>query len=483
MKLKLFPLLLFFFFNILNAQTIDSKVSDKIKIFDSWVESKIEYEHWPGVIIGLVYDQSLIWTKAYGFADLEKKNLLDEKTLFPVASNTKMFTAIGILKLRDERKLDLDDPVAKYLPWIKKINPNNADVNKITIRHLLTHTSGLPTEANLNYWADTNFPELSEIIREFEKLEICLSTDIRWKYSNLGFAIVGEIISSVSGLTYTDYITKNILEPLNMMGSGFNLDYKTGYEFASGYSRLMPDGRRSRSDRYDYKSLTSAGGLNSNITDLSKFASWMFRIRENNQKEIISGSTLREMQHIYWIDDSWEFGVGMGFFIYHQKPFDMIGHGGHVAGYHTDFTIIPHEKIAIITLANADDIEVYPDVSGSISKMFIDLVLPEFRKTISIKESTTKLDSTYKKYIGTYRNYWNDYKILILDGNLGYINPKSSNPEKTLVKLLPLEKNVFRAISDDVNRDYGEKVVFEEDGAGNIKSMKMSADTWKKIIK
>ena len=295
MKLKLFILSLIFFFNILSAQTIDSNVSDKIKIFDSWIESKVEYEHWPGVIIGLVYDQSLIWTKAYGFADLDKKNLLNEKTLFPIASNTKMFTAIAIMKLRDEGKLDLEEPVAKYLPWINKIKQNNSDINKITIKHLLTHTSGLPTEANLNYWADTKFPELLEILKELEKLEICFSTDIRWKYSNFGLAIAGEIISLVSGLTYKDYITKNILEPLNMIGSGFNLDYKPGYEFASGYSRLMPDMKRSKFNRYDYKGFTSAAGLNSNLIDLSKFASWMFRIRETNQKEIISGSTLREL--------------------------------------------------------------------------------------------------------------------------------------------------------------------------------------------
>jgi len=483
MKLKLFTLFLFFFFNILNAQTIDSNVSDKIKIFDSWIESKIEYEHWPGVIVGLVYDQSLIWTKAYGFADLDKKNLLTEKTLFPIASNTKMFTAIAIMKLRDEGKLDLDDLVAKYLPWINKIKQNNSDINKITIRHLLTHTSGLPTEANLNYEIELNFPELSDIVKELEKLEICFPTDIRWKYSNFGIAIAGEIISSVTGLTYKDYITKNILEPLNMIGSGFNLDSKPEYEFATGYKRLMPDGSRARSERYDYKIQTSAGGLNSNINDLSKFASWMFRIRETNQKEIISGSTLREMQHVYWVDDSWEYGLGMGFFIYHKNPTDMIGHGGHVAGYLTDFTIIPKDEIAIITLANADDIKVYPDVTGSISNMFIDIVLPEIKKTISLMESTIKLDSTYEKYIGTYRNDWNDYKILMIDGNLVYIDPKSNNPDKTLVKLLPIGNNVFRAISDYVNTDYGEQVIFDEDSDGNIKCMKMSAHTWEKVIK
>ena len=483
MKLKLFTLFLFFFFNILSAQTINSNVEDKIKIFDSWIETKIEYEHWPGVIIGLVYDQDIIWTKAYGFADLEKKNSLDERTLFPIASNTKMFTAIAIMKLRDEGKLRLDEPITKYLPWINKIKQNNSDINKITIRHLLTHTAGLPTEANLNYEIELNFPEFSEIEKEMEKLEICFPTDIRWKYSNFGVAIAGEIISSVSGLSYIDYITKNILEPLNMIGSCFNLDSKPGYKFASGYSRIMPDMKRSILKRYDYKGFASAGGLNSNIIDLSKFAAWMFRIRETNQNEIISGSTLREMQHVYWIDDSWEYGLGMGFFIYHKNPNDMIGHGGHVAGYHTDFTIIPKDKIAIITLANADDIEVYPDVTGSISNIFIDLVLPEFKKTISGVESTIKLDSTYEKYIGTYRNDWNDYKILMIGGNLVYIDPKSNNPDKALIKLLPIEKNVFLAISDYRNSDYGERVIFDEDGDGNIKCMKMSAHTWEKVIK
>ena len=152
-----------------------------------------------------------------------------------------------------------------------------------------------------------------------------------------------------------------------MNDSGFNLDEKQELRFATGYSILMPDRTRLKQMRSDYKGLTSVADLNSNINDLVKLAAWMFRIRETNETEIINGATLREMQHVYWVDDSWEYGLGLGFFIYHKKPNDMIGHGGKARGFHTDFTIIPKDKIALITLANAEDIEVYPDISGSVS--------------------------------------------------------------------------------------------------------------------
>ena len=473
--------LIIFSFRTIHSQKINPDVEDKIKIFDAWIESKIEYEHWPGLEVGIVYDQKTIWTKSYGFADVEKKAPLDEFTLFPIASNTKMFTAIGILKLRDEDKLHLDDPVVKYLPWLGRIKNNNYDAKKITIRHLLTHTSGLPTEADFNCWTEPNFPELSQIIEKIGQQEICLPTDVHWKYSNFGAALLGAIITSVSGSPYNEYIKKNILKPLGMNDSGFSLEDKPGKSFATGYGRLMPDGKRSGMIRYDYKAFSPAGGLNSNISDLAKFASWQFRNRETSRFEIISASTLREMQHVHWIDDSWEIGLGLGFIIYHRKPNDLIGHGGHVAGYHTDFTIIPKDKIAIITLANADDIEVYPDVTGSVSNMIIDLIVPEIKRTIVKTEVVEKIDPIYQRYTGTYRNSWNDLKILIIHEALVFIDPKSNIPENTGVRLQPVTKNVFKAIPDDVFRDYGEYVIFEEDDKGAIKSMKMNSEIWQKI--
>ncbi|MCK5740105.1 beta-lactamase family protein [bacterium] len=483
MKIKTLAFLFFviLFYHPLRSQEINSNVEDKIKIFEAWIESKIEYENWPGLVTGIVYDQKLIWTKGFGFADIEKKTEFDEYTLFPIASNTKMFTAIGILKLRDEGRLQLDDPVVKYLPWFDKIKQNNNDSKRITIRHLLTHTSGLPSEGDFNYWSNATFPELTQIVEKIEQQELCFATDVGYKYSNLGIALVGAIISEVSRLPYSEYIKQNILVPLEMNHSGFNLQKEQERNFAIGYGRIMPDGKRSKVIRSDKKAFTAAFGLNSTINDLAKFAAWQFRIRETGEFEIINGSTLREMQHVHWVDKSWEFGLGLGFFIYHKKPNDLIGHGGHLEGYHTDFTIIPNDKIAVITLANADDIPVYPDVPGSVSKKIFDLIVPEIKKTIVPAEQPEKIDSVYQKYIGIYRNYTNDYKILFIQGSLVFIDPKSNNPENSIIKLQPVRKNVFRAISDDVNRNYGEVVTFDEDDTGKIKNMKMRATTWPKI--
>jgi len=468
-------------FDSVSSQIITQNVEDRIKLFNAWVESRIEYKHWPGLIVGIVYDQELIWKETYGYADVENKTLLDETSLFPIASNSKMFTAIAIMKLRDEGKLNIDDSIEKYLPWFEKINDKNADSKKITIRHLLTHTAGIPREANFNSWSDGVFPDLNQLSEKLEFQEISFETDVRYKYSNLGTSLLGAIIANVSGMQYQNYIKENILDPLEMNNSGFNLETKQNTKFASGYSKLLPNGTRTKANRCDYKSYTSAAGVNSTFRDLVKFASWQFRIRNTNTSEIISGATLGEMQHVYWVDDSWEFGLGLGFFIYHKKPNDLIGHGGHDAGYCTDITIDPKDKIAVIVLANADDIDVYPDINGSVSNKIFSIIVPEVRKEISKNKKSQKPALSFNEYTGTYRNYWNDFRIINYQNNLVLLKPESKNPETMIVKLIPIEKNIFRAESDFTNRYEGEIVEFEEDKKGNITKMRMLSETWKKI--
>jgi CubicO group peptidase (beta-lactamase class C family) len=136
--------------------------SNNIDALDAWIRAQMAYRGLPGLAVGVIHQGRLTWAKGYGFADAERKIPVTPATLFQAASITKTFTATAIMQLRDAGKLALDDPVAKHLPWFELKNPAK-DAPAITIRHLLTHTAGLPREAAFPYWTDAAFPTLEQV--------------------------------------------------------------------------------------------------------------------------------------------------------------------------------------------------------------------------------------------------------------------------------------------------------------------------------
>ena len=161
------------------------EVAAAIAVLDAWVAATVASREQPGLSLGIVYDQDLIWAKGYGFSDLARKVPATPSTVYRIASISKLFTTTAILQLRDAGKLQLDDPVAKYLPWFK-IKNAHPDGPAITIRHLLTHTSGLPREAAGVNWSDLTMPKREEMIRRIGEQETVFPAETEWKYSNFG---------------------------------------------------------------------------------------------------------------------------------------------------------------------------------------------------------------------------------------------------------------------------------------------------------
>ena len=131
----------------LSAQTggpaADPDVQGAIRLFSAWLDGQIAYRELPGVVVGVVADQDLVWAQGFGFADIETRGPMEPDTRFRMASHSKLFTATAIMQLREQEKLQLDDPVSNYLPWFQ-VRSAAPDDPPITIEHLLTHSSGLP---------------------------------------------------------------------------------------------------------------------------------------------------------------------------------------------------------------------------------------------------------------------------------------------------------------------------------------------------
>src|ERR1043166_9664114 len=190
----------------------DPDVQGAARLFSAWLEGQIAFRNLPGVVVGVVADQELVWAAGFGFADTRAKTPMTPGTKFRMASHSKLFTATAIMQLREQGKLRLDDPVSKYLPWFR-VKPAEPDDPPVTIEELLTHSSGLPREAGA-HWTTYEFPTEEQLKSLMAERQAAFPPEVRFKYSNLAYTLAGKIVESVSGERWADYVRKNIFEPL-----------------------------------------------------------------------------------------------------------------------------------------------------------------------------------------------------------------------------------------------------------------------------
>lgn len=193
----------------------DPSVASRIELLDHWIRAQMEYSGLPGLVIGIVHDQELVWMHTYGHANVADEVPMETDSIFRIASHSKLFTSIAIMQLRDAGKLRLNDRVVKYLPWFD-IEDKHPDSPPITIWHLLTHSSGIPRESIHPAWTDFEFPTLEQVKETVSEQETTYPREDRFKYSNLGLSLAGMIVTEVSGRPYKEYVESEILKPLQM---------------------------------------------------------------------------------------------------------------------------------------------------------------------------------------------------------------------------------------------------------------------------
>lgn len=221
------------------------EVRSAIDLLEAWIEGQRVARQLPGVSMGLVHDQTLLWSGGFGWADVERREPATADTLYRIGSITKLFTATALLILRDEGKLHLDDPLTAHLPWFQM--KAGADAGTITIRHLLTHTSGLPREGAFPYFTDSRFPSLDEIRARLPLQERPLPVEARWKYSNLGATLAGEVVGAAAGEPYADFVRRRVLAPLGMTATLVATPEPGHRRLATGYARRLLGSAISRS--------------------------------------------------------------------------------------------------------------------------------------------------------------------------------------------------------------------------------------------
>ena len=431
----------------------DPDVQGAERLFSAWMEGQIAYRGLPGIVVGVVSDQNLIWAKGFGYANVAAKQAMSPATKFRMASHSKLFTATAIMQLREQGKIRLDDPVSKYLPWFQ-LKPSGDDDGPITIEQLLDHSSGLPREAGA-HWTTLEFPTAEEVRKLFAERQAAFPPQTRWKYSNLAYTIAGMVVEQVSGMKWADYLQRNIFDPLGMSASSVD---KNVDGLAVGYTRRMPDGTREVYPFTDARGMASATGLTSNVEDMAKFVSAQFRTGKMGGRQILSTGSLREMHRVRSVENDWTSGTGIGFGVNRVAGKTYVGHGGGYPGYTTQTSIQLDNKVAVIVLTNTNDSN-----PNDIARQLMSTVGEAVAKASVQKPKTIAWDPSWARFAGLYRGKGGDSEVVLLNQRLVIVTPNGGNVDNP-VTLEPLGGGLFRYVAPGGGGPVGEVVRFVEEG-------------------
>ncbi|WP_017667024.1 serine hydrolase domain-containing protein [Sandarakinorhabdus sp. AAP62] len=422
------------------------------RLFSAWLEGQIAYRGLPGVAVGVVQDQQLVWSKGFGFADIAARKPMTADTRFRIASNSKIFAAITILQLREQGKLRLDDPVQKHLPWFT-MKPAGPDDGPITIEQLLSHSSGLQREA-ADHWSSFNFPTEAELQKLMAGRQAAFPPQTRWKYSNLAFAIAGLVVEKISGQRWADYVTANITTPMGMTATSID---KPDPGLATPYAARTPDGTRRVLPFVDAHGMAAATGMTSNVNDLSKFISaWFRRAPRAGGSNVLSAGSWREALRVRSVDEDWESGSGLGFDIERFKGKTYAGHGGGYPGNTTMTMAQIDDKVGVIVLTNTNDSN-----PGDIANQLMATVGEAVVKAANAK-ATTAWDPAWARFAGRYIGASDNVTQVVLLNNQLALLPVAGRTAETRVLLEPIGNGRFRLTAPTGGGAIGETVWFEE---------------------
>jgi len=337
----------------------------------------------PGVAVIVVQDGKTLLRKGYGLADLERNVPITPETIFRIGSITKQYTAVAVLQLVKEGKVGLDDPLSKYVPDFP-----NAD--KVTVRHLLTHTSGIKSY--------TNVPSFMQHLRE-DKTPLQVVEAVRnepadfapgekWLYNNSGYIFLGIIIEKASGMPYAEYMQKKLFTPLGLTHTFVGDENRVVRGRAQGYEQDAPDSFR----HARYVSMTqpyAAGAIESNVDDLAKWNALL-----------LSGKVIdADLLKLAWTDSTTSngkpTGYGFGWQISDEDGVRYIEHGGGIMGFVSHGTLVPEKKVYVALLHNSLGTEVE---AAWLANRIASEVLGKPWNTTAIAMSQDEL----KQYTGVY---------------------------------------------------------------------------------
>jgi CubicO group peptidase (beta-lactamase class C family) len=351
-----------------SALTPDSLGARQIESIDAFVSSEMARQHIPGLAIGIFRRGHILLSRGYGLANVELSVPVRAETVFQSGSVGKQFAAAAIMMLAEERKLSLDDSIAKYFP------DSPSTWSRVRIKNLLSHTSGLSEYASDertgpqgDFYLRLDFTD-DELLKKIEALPIEWPAGEKWDYRNTNYLLLGLIIQKTSGKPYAEYLDERIFKPLGMTSTRLISERDIIPNRAAGYE--LEEGQLKNQEWVSPTfNRTADGALYFNVLDLAKWDEALYTTR------LLTRSSLDRIWTVYPLNDgtpNWA-GYGFGWFIGQQKGHSTIWHSGAWQGFTCVISRYPEDNLSVVVLTNLDSDHAHP---RAIARVLAGLVDP-----------------------------------------------------------------------------------------------------------
>ena len=389
---------------------MDTWLRSAIDYIGSFIEFQLAGSQQPGVIIAITHRGEVVAEHAFGSANLDTGEKLTPRHRFRIASHSKSFTAAGILKLRERKKLGLDDPVGKHVRGLHR------GVAEVRLSQLLSHGAGITRDGDDAGWfvGRKPYPDKAKMM-EILSAPPLIEAGTRLKYSNPGFALLGLVIENVTGEAYGPWIEREIVRSAGLRHTSADGPLKRGTPFARGHTALMPLGRRLvlKGDE-PLRAMAAAGGFVSTAADTALFFN---QLSPAARKSVLSRTSRREMVHRQWrntsvIESYYGYGLQSGPI---AGGWNSFGHGGALLGYLSRTATIQEIGVTISLLSNSADAWSHVWVDGVANIM----------RTLANNGAPTR---RVRDWTGRWWSPWGAYDMVpagdkVLLAGPGFVNP------------------------------------------------------------
>lgn len=431
---------------------------DALRWVERWLQAQTEFDQVPGLSAAVVLGQETVWSRGFGFSDHARRVPAKPDTLYSICSISKLFTAVAVMQQWEAGRLHLDDDIATHIAdfGLQRSDPAGGP---ITIEALLTHSAGLPREGARAYWTapDFVFPTREQWLQDLKAQASYMNAGERYQYSNLGMALLGEVVERRSGQAYAAYVQQHILGPLGLKDTRPFMPRDQGERLAQGFGARKRDGSRDPVPAFDTRGLAAAAGFTSSVLDLSRFAAWQFRLRKAGQPEVLKPATLRGMQRQHFVDADGT-ALGLGFFVAKDGGKSLASHSGWCPGQRAALSLQLDDEIAVAIASNASDTESLSRYSRPILQL-----LQKGRKLPVAKDA-----AALEAYAGEYEAQpWTSGTLVLPWGDdLAAVDVPERDPAAALTVLRASGKDRFRAVLGDGS--LGEEWQFQRDAQGRV---------------
>jgi serine beta-lactamase-like protein LACTB len=393
-----------------------AKYAEALKATEAVIERERVDAGIPGLSVAIVEDQTVIWSKGFGHADLARTRPEMPDAVYRVGSVSKLFTDIAVMQLVEEGKLDLDAPVTKYLPNFKPDNPKDF---KVTLRHMMSHRAGLVREPPAGSYFDPQAPDLEKTVASLNGLPLVYEPGTKTKYSNAAIAAVGLAVQNAAKQPFAVAVHDRVLSPLGMSASAFGATDVVKKDLAEAQMWTY-HGREFPAPTFELGE-APAGCMYSTVNDLAKFMSAIFADGKGAKGRVLRPESLKQMLTPQFEKPGVKTGFGLGFMLADFEGHLRVGHGGAIYGFSTELAMLPDKKLGVVVIANKD-------VTNRVTTRLADLTL---RSLLAVQDRGPFPESNEQKPLtrSEARNFAGKYgedsphELIELSGKLYHLPP------------------------------------------------------------